>query len=114
MSKRDDLRAKSLSSSIFRKEIVVHEGNEYEIRQTSYQGRDELFKKCQSEDGKPSTLAVIWATIYCTFVPGTDELVFEEGDYKTLASQPAGGLVDKLGKVALELLNVAEDNIEKK
>jgi len=57
---------------------------------------------------------ILWGAIYCTYVPGTDDKVFEESDYAVLSEQPSGGIVDKLGKVALDLLNVEDGNIEKK
>ena len=116
MSKRNALRSAILGSTpAFRKEIVTFEGNEYEVRQTTRKIRGELFKKCTKENGQMDALEMLlWGAIFCTFEPGSNERVFEEADYAVLSEQPTGGIVDKLGKVAMELLNVEDESIEKK
>lgn len=116
MSIRDNLRSKILGKShVFKSEVVEYDGDQYEVRQPSVKSRKMLFKKCMSEDGRIDTGDFIaWGVIYNTFVPGTDELVFEETDYEVLMSLPSGGILDKLGTVASAMLNVEDEPVEKK
>jgi hypothetical protein len=115
MSKRDALRSAILGKKpTFRSEIVKHEGESYELRQPSNKSRRDLFKKVTDEAGRIDMMDfVLWAVIYNTYEPGTDNTVFEESDYDVLANLPAGGVVDKLGDVASKLLNVEEDSGKK-
>lgn len=112
---RDNLRSAILSSGAsFKKEIVEYNGSKYEVRQPSRGGRSDLFEKCKGENGELKGFELtIWATIYNTYVPGTNTKVFEDEDYAALNSLPAGGILDKLGIVATGLLNADED-VEKK
>jgi hypothetical protein len=116
MSKRNALRSAILGKSpVFRKEIVEYEGEKYEVRQPSYKARKELFNKCMDENGKIATGEFLtWGVIYNTYVPDSDELVFEESDYDVLMSMPSGGILDKLGSVASKLLNAEDGPIEGK
>ena len=115
MSLRDQIRTATLGSGAkFKSEVVEYNGIEVEIRQPSVKVRTELFNKCMDENGRVKmTEFLVWAMIYNTFVPNTEELVFEEEDYDSLMARPAGGFLDKFGNKASELLNV-EDDIEKK
>lgn len=105
----------------FAKEVVEIDGEKIEVRQPSVKTRSILMKKSRdtsktkldkgevsAEDvlatidyGKMQVLAVI----YCCFVPGTDEQIFSEEDYEALINQPAGGFVDDLSNVAMNLMN---------
>lgn len=116
MSKRNALRSALLGSSpVFKKEIVEYNGEQYEIRQPSVKARKQLFEKCMDENGKIQTGDfLVWGVIYNTYVPETNELVFEDTDYEVLMAKPSGGILDKLGAIASKLLNVEDDSIEKK
>jgi hypothetical protein len=46
------------------------------------------------------------AAMACTFVPGTNELVFCDEDYDALVSMPAGSVIDELSQTAAEFCNV--------
>lgn len=121
-----DIRSKIRSNTIgkaskFASEVIEINGEEIEVRQPSVKTRSILMKKSRettsnkvevgdvsAEDvlqsidyGKMQVLSVI----YCTFVPGTDERVFSEEDYDALINQPAGGFVDDISTVAMDLMN---------
>lgn len=108
---RDKLRAKTVGKSPkFRKEIVTYDGDEFEIRQPSQETRKELFEKAKTPDGKVDNFtALVWGVINQTYIPGTEEKVFEETDFDSLMARPAGGFIDSFGAVALSLLNVEDD-----
>lgn len=89
----------------FKKVKFEYEGNTFEFRSLTVRERDEIREK--ATDGKGNIQGAVfqvWAIIYMTYVPDTDEKVFEEGDYESLMSQPAGGFVDALASEALKLL----------
>lgn len=111
MSQRDAIRAATLGQNVpFKKEVVNYNGVDVEIRQPSHKSRRELFKKCTDESGKVDMLAFLaYAVILNTYVPGTEETVFEESDFEVMVAKPAGGFLDKYGSVAASLLNVEED-----
>jgi hypothetical protein len=61
-------------------------------------------------DGKPkpkvnSALMQVLAVMRLTYVPGTDERLFEQADQDSLMNEESGGLVDVLGKAAVKLLS---------
>lgn len=119
---KDKIRSITIGkTSHFAKEIMEIDGVEIEVRQPSVKTRSILMKKSRdtsgsniegsdvsAEDilqsidyGKMQVLSVI----YCTFVPGTNENIFDESDYKALINQPAGGFVDDISTVAMDLMN---------
>ena len=105
---RDQIRSATVGSKPeFKKVETTHEGFDVENRQPSYKDRKELMKKCQDKEGNLDTLDfLVWSVIQNTFVAGTDERVFESGDYEKLIAFPAGGFIDVIGQEALNLLNV--------
>lgn len=106
-SARDAIREATVGSQPnFKSETVEYNGVEVEIRQPSYKDRKNLVNKCRDKDGNLDTLDfTVWAVIYNTFVPGTNDRVFEKGDYEKLVEFPAGGFLDQFGEKAAELLN---------
>ena len=115
MSLRDDIRTAMLGkSAVFKNKVVKIDGVEVEMRQPTVKSRSELFKKCTDKDGNIShSDFLVWSVIYNTFIPGTNEAVFEEADYDSLVSRPVGGIVDQLGATAGELMNVEQDTEKK-
>jgi len=115
MSIRDSIRSATVGSKAeFKKEIVEFNGRKVEIRQPSVKVRRELFKRCMDDQGRVDSMDfLVWAVIYNTYVPGTDERVYDEEDYDAFISKPAGGFMDKFGEVASKLMNV-EESTEKK
>ena len=111
MSLRDAIRKATLGSqSEFKKEVVKWNGVEVELRQPSVKQRQELFKRCVGDGGKIDSLEFMTlGVIACTYVPGTDEKVFDDTDYDGIMARPAGGFLDKFGAQIAELTNVDED-----
>ena len=114
-SKRDELRAKTLSDAPkFRHKIVEYKGERYEIRQPTVRARMEIVKRGVSGTGIVDGLVVmVWAVIYNTYVPGTDERVYDESDYDVLVARPAGGFIDSFGEVAADLMGTSTTDIKK-
>ena len=113
MSKRDSLRKLTVGAEKnFASEIVEYNGDEFEIRQPSVSVRSKILKKSSLSDDIDDLGKVefdkmqIYAVIYCTFIPGTDELVFDESDIPSLREQPTGSFVDEFAAVAMKLMNV--------
>lgn len=104
---RDQIRAATVGAKPeFKSEVVEYAGIEVEIRQPSQKDRKELMKKCQDKDGRLDPLEfTVWAVIRNTFVPGTNERVFESGDYDKMIEMPAGGFIDQFGEKAMDLFN---------
>ena len=136
---RDKIRAKTVGSSKhFRKKLVKYEppiydtkevalgdGTKYieeiivghdepifvEVRQPSIGERNEVFSK-NLGSGDVNLELILYMAMKQTYVPGTNERVFEPADYDTLKDQPAGGFVDQFGNAALELMNVEDTKQE--
>jgi len=124
MSLRDQIRSTTLGAKReFASEIVEAEGEEFEVRQPTVGERGRIYQKALpdtiSEDvdnkeemtrGLMSKVDIsslqIWAVIHCTYVPETDEKVFEPSDFEALSELPAGTFLDELAPAAMSLLNV--------
>jgi hypothetical protein len=107
MSKRDALRAKTVGSAKqFRSEIVTVGGEEIEVRQLSVRDRLDVYNRSTKNGVLDPLQFQIWAVISTAFVPGTNERLFEDGDYDSLVDQPTGNFIDKLSEAAINMLNV--------
>lgn len=104
---RDQIRAATIGAkSEFKTELVDWNGVEVEIRQPTHKSRKELFNKCKDKDGNlDATEFLVWSVIRNTYIPKTNETVFEAADYDALVEKPAGGFLDKFGEVAVRLFN---------
>lgn len=112
MSKRDSLRKVTVGAEKnFAKEIVEYNGDKFEIRQPSVSIRSKILKKASVSDdfddfGKVEFDKMqIYAVIYCTYIPDTDERVFDESDIPALKDQPTDSFVDEFATVAMRLMN---------
>lgn len=111
MSKERDaiLTATIGAKKVFRKEVVEFNGVKVEIRQPSNKSRRELLKRVRDKDGTIDPLEfLVWSVIENTYVPDTEEKVFEPGHYDALMEQPVGGFLDKFGEVAAEVFTPKE------
>lgn len=124
-SAREALRNLGLKTRAPKTETVKFDGAEYEVRAPSVRLRAQILIKAgvaeaaqnakkaaaDKQPEKPQDLAKlqITAVIMCTFVPGTDERVFEDADFDQLANDPAGGLSDALAEPAIKFLNASMD-----
>jgi len=120
ISLRDKLRAKTLGSGIKRKrEIVKIDGEQFEVRQPSVAQRSSIMSaakpRVDETDGTTTVdigMMQVQSVICCTFVPGTNEYVFDAEDVEQMLESPAGSYVDKLSKVAQDLMNVKKEDAE--
>lgn len=120
---RDKIRAATVGAEKnFTKNIVDYNGIKIEIRQPSIGGRAEIMRKCKTTfkdmDGEERETFDMWefltmAVIYCSYVPGTEEKVFEEGDYESIFESPTGSFIDEFSTELIKILNVDEKQIEK-
>jgi len=109
-SLRDKIRSATVgAASQFKREEVKFGGIEVEIRQPSVKVRRELYSKCSDDSGKIDILDFMtWGVIYNTYVPGTNEHVFDSSDYDAMVEKPAGGFLDQFGEVVSRLMNVED------
>lgn len=119
ISMRDKLRSKALEAQgKFKCEMLECEGEQFMIRQPSVMQRAEILKRSgvKGNDGKNVELNFaemqVWSTIYCTYTP-EGERVFDEHDAPMLRDTPAGGFVDSIAKVALDLMNGEAEEVSK-
>jgi hypothetical protein len=119
-SLRDILRNAVLGAKPnFKTSVVEVDGQKYEIRQPTNKQRSVIMKSSRVENSKgekeaDDLMLTLNAIIALTYVPDTEEKVFEPTDYDMLSSLPAGGITDKLGNKAIQmLLNVGEDEVGK-
>ena len=119
---RDKIRSNTIGkeSKFASKKLEIGE-DVVEIRQPSVKTRSILMRKSREtrsskvEVGEVSAEDIlqsidygkmqVLSAIYCTFVPGTDERIFEKEDYDALINQPAGGFVDDISTIAMDLMN---------
>lgn len=104
---RNDLRSSILSKKQqLNKKIVEWEGSKFEVRQPSVKARNDLYRKCLDEDGNMDMTAfLVWGAILHTYVPDSEEKVFEDTDYDVLAEMPAGGFLDALSEAVSEVIS---------
>ncbi len=114
-SLRDQLRAVTVGSkNVFKSKVLEHRGLKFEIRQPSIAGRKELRKKLIDEEGSFDVFdALVWMVILYTFVPGTNERVFDEEDYDTLVAQPTGGYMETFSLTASDFMSIDPETIAK-
>jgi hypothetical protein len=112
---RGDLRAATVGAKIeLQSEIVEFKGLKYELRQPSLRERKQLRQKIFNEDGTVDVFeAMIWLTIWQTYIPGTNERVFDEVDYEMFLNNPSGSFVDDFGTKIVMMSNLDLDNIRK-
>jgi hypothetical protein len=113
MKTRAEIRQALLGNRPEFKTKVIKDANgfEYEVRQPSIRGRSDIRKSATTTDDKGNITFepfdfMLRAAMACTFVPGTNELVFCDEDYDALVSMPAGSVIDELSQTAAEFCNV--------
>lgn len=105
-SARNDLRARLLSARPLKSRVLTLFGEEVEFRQFTVRQALELGKVPEKEQ-----LAHILIN-HC-FIPGTDELVFEEADKDVLLNWPADSWVQELTKTIEELSSIDKEEAVK-
>lgn len=111
MSVREALRQKTVGAKkSFKSKIIDFDGIEVEFRQPSLKVRKKISDKAKKVDGSFDIIdALIWNVIYSTYIPGTNDLVYEEGDYESMAEQSEGSFVTKFAQEIMELAAVETD-----
>ena len=101
MNKREELRQATIGTrNPLRKIEVEYNDHTYEFRQPTIAEREAIRQgasfageglgELRMDMAKHSVLFVISQT----YIPGTDEKVFEDGDFDTLLNAPTGGFVE--------------------
>ena len=108
---RDQIRAATLGEKAeFRNEVVDYNGIKVELRQPTVKARKQIMDKAVKDNGNIDILMFMtWGVIYNTYVPDTNDLVFEDADFDAMMEKPTGGFLDKFGAKISELLNIEED-----
>ena len=114
---RKELRDKTVGAKKdLKNRIVEWDGDKFEIRQPTVSLRAKIMQKSRIPTGGDAediiaqvdySVMQVWSVIYCTYVPDTDERVFEDQDAKSLREQPTGGFVDQFAEAATDLMNVS-------
>lgn len=114
VEEKNNLRAITVGADPdFRSEIVEWKDQKFEIREPSVATRGKIISKSGIRVGSGGNIdensmdfsqSQVYAVIYCTFIPGTDDRVFDEKDAPMLRNQPAGSFVDKFSSVAMRLM----------
>lgn len=109
-SKRDALRSALLGKpKRISKIIEIAEGVEIEIRQPTVGSRSRIMSaagvSASSQDLNDLAAIQIAAVVHCSFVPGTNERIFDAADRGVLEELPTNQWFDEVSGVALELMN---------
>jgi len=132
-SRRDQIRAATLGRSPqFRRKMITYfppkyqnvvnqdgqviglehigfeeQGIDVEVRQPTIKQRNDLLTKCRRNDGTLDEMEfILQCAIRFVYDPESGEQIYDEKDYATLISQPAGDFVDQFGGEAIELLTL--------
>jgi hypothetical protein len=97
---RDELRAKLLASRAPTSKAVTFFGEKIEIRQPTLGA----ILAAREQDDRES--AIINTLIMYAYVPGTDELVFEDADIDALKGMPFGGDFVAVSKALEDLTTI--------
>ena len=106
---RDELRAKTVGSAcIFKSRIKEYNGVEVEIREPSVETWGLILEKARGSKGETIKFSeyLLWTVIYCTFVPGTNLLLFEDTDYDGLKTKPKDSFVSEFNEIAQQLMEL--------
>lgn len=101
MATRDEIRAQILATKIPSTKVIDLFGAQVEIRQPTLGA---ILDAGSSEEEKQS--AIIDTLIKFTYVPGTDELVFELADADTFKTMPFGADLLRVSKAFEELTQI--------
>ena len=113
-SLRDQIRTATVGApKIFKSRRVNFNGVDIEIREPSVDGWGEILAHAHKDGEVSFKEFLIWSVVCCSFVPGTDERVFEPEDYDVLKTQPKSGFIGEFSDIANELMSVNVETAEK-
>lgn len=99
---RDSLRSHILSQKVTSKIVTLEDGFEVEIRQSTV---GQMLDNMNLPDVQQRVLSMLIRSCY---VPGTEELLFEEADIESLRELPSGGYWQALIDAANSLMLPAQ------
>lgn len=97
---RESIREAIFSRKNFKTRKLTLYGAEVEIRQPSL---GMILEAQREEDTRAGIIRIL---IQYTYVPGTDERVFEESDADSIAALPFGSELIELNKIITELTDI--------
>ena len=114
-SARDHLRSLTVGSpKTFKKEIVEFGGESFDVRQPSIKALRQVAQAAEDKDGTTGLIDLgIWAMIFCTYVPDTNQLVFDESDHKEIMSHPKSPFIELLTSKSIEMITIDVEGMEK-
>ncbi len=118
---KNKIRAKTIGAQkVFKSKIVKFEDIEIEIREPSVKAWGQILKSAMGTEGVDSTNKMeydkylILSVIHCSYVPETDEKVFEDTDYEVLENLPKSGFIGEFSEIAMDMMNADQEKVEKK
>lgn len=107
---RDKIRAATLGKPVqFKSKTFNYEGVDVEFRQPNLKDRQMLINKARKSNGDLDFVEfLVWSVIANTYVPDTNEKVFDDTDYDVMTNQNSGSFVDQFGGEIAALMNVEE------
>jgi hypothetical protein len=111
---RDKIRSATIGKKTqFRNKIFNYEGVEVEFRSPNLKDRKTLLNRAKDEKGELDMINfIVYSVILNTYIPGTNEKVFDENDYDAMMNQSTGSFVDLFGTEIAEIMN-AETDVKK-
>ena len=97
-SRRDRLRAATLGRELAQKvEMVEANGEQLEVRKLTIAQQKHIQRTAVRKNGQPDeTRAAVLTVIYATYVPGTNEHVFDEKDEDELTGKSVDDWLERL------------------
>jgi hypothetical protein len=96
----------------FKHEIVKVDEHDYEVRQPTVKQRGEILRKSEvvTNERKERDVAklTVWQVIDLTYIPGTQERVFDKKDYNWLMGLPTGTWFDELANASGRMMQLAD------
>ena len=111
---RDRLRSLTVGSpKKFKSELVSFGGEDFEVRQPSISTLRTIAEKAEREGSVGMIDLGLWGMILCTYVPGTNNLVFDEIDYDEIISHPKSKFIELLTAKAIDYIALNPVELEK-
>ena len=109
-SKRDALRSALLGGRKRDSKIVtIDDGIEIEVRQPTIKIRSRIMAQAgvSGENGAVTDIAAIQiaAVVFCAFVPGTNDRIFDAADRQALEEMPTNDCFDEVQSAAMSFMN---------
>jgi hypothetical protein len=114
-SLRDQIRAATVGSkNTFKSEKVTLNGIDIDVRQISIKARDMYVESALQKDQSVDLLKLkINAIIASCYVPGTEDLVYEDTDFDLISQSVTGGYADKIWVAIQKMSNLTIDDVKK-